>query len=82
MFTSLYWTYKDLSSVTFYPEGPPKTGLELEKVTDLTAKQSQTSRPDMNRVLILGFVFKGEVSLIGEVSPLIPRDKITAMTAT
>ena len=76
MFTSLYWTYKDLSSVTFYPQGLQKNGLELEKVTDLTAKQSQTSRPDMNLVLILGFVFKGEVSL------LIPWDKITAMTAT
>ena len=57
-----------------------------EKVTLLTAKQSLTSRPDMNRVKTLGFAFEGEVSPIGEVSPLPSRfilgDKITAMTAT
>ena len=57
-----------------------------EKVTLLTAKQSQRSRPDMNRVLTLGFVFEGEVSRSAEVSRFPSRfisgDKITAMTAT
>jgi len=27
-FISLYWTYKDLSSVTFFPQGQRNTGLE------------------------------------------------------
>ena len=58
------------------------SGTDLEKVTLLTAKQSQRSRPDMNRVKTLGFAFEGEVSPIGEVSPLpsplISGDKITA----
>ena len=53
---------------------------DLEKVTLLAAKQSQRSRPYMNRIKTLGFVFDGEVSPLP--SPLIPRDKITAMTAT
>ena len=57
-----------------------------QHVTLLTAKQSQTSRPDMNRVKTLGFVFEGEVSRSAEVSRLPSRfisgDKITAMTAT
>ncbi len=45
---------------------------DLEKVTLLIAKLSQRSRPDMNRVQTLGFVFDGEVSPIGEVSPFLP----------
>ena len=70
-----YWAGRRDTSVT-----------DPQNVTLLSAKQSQTSRPDMNRVLTLGFVFDGEVSPIGEVSPFLPllisRDKITAMTAT
>ena len=70
-----YWAGRHDTSMT-----------DLKNMTHLAAKQSQTSRPDMNRVLTLGFVFDGEVSRSAEVSRFPSRfisgDKITAMTAT
>ena len=50
-----YWAGRHDTSMT-----------DLKNMTLLTAKQSLTSRPDINRVLILGFVFEEEVSPIGE----------------
>ena len=52
-----YWAGRHDTSMT-----------DLKNMTLLTAKQSQTSRPDMNRVQTLGFAFDGEVSWIREVS--------------
>ena len=52
-----YWAGRHDTSMT-----------DLKNMTLLIAKQSQTSRPDMNRVLTLGFTFDGEVSWIREVS--------------
>ena len=46
-----YWAGRHDTSMT-----------DLKNMTHLAAKQSQTSRPDMNRVLTLGFTFDGEVS--------------------
>ena len=75
----LYMCFLEISVIChLFPSRPEKhwagrvvtSVTDPEKVTLLIAKQSQMSRPDMNRVLTLGFTFDGEVSPIGEVSPL------------